>query len=96
MGQLPHLCQGSLEDAPDSGDAGHSLVRYVVRRRSLPARANEPAQGPGQTPLREVWGYDYDGGSNIVDSVIRSLRKKLGNQASAIETVRGFGYRSHL
>lgn len=46
--------------------------------------------------LREVWGYDDVGGSNVVDSVIRSLRKKLGEQASSIETVRGFGYRCRL
>jgi len=46
--------------------------------------------------LRDVWGYDYEGGSNVVDSVIRSLRKKLGKQASSIETVRGFGYRCRL
>ena len=43
--------------------------------------------------LQEVWGFDYEGGSNIVDSVVRSLRKKLGDDASCIETVRGFGYR---
>lgn len=41
----------------------------------------------------EVWGYDYHGGSNVVDAVVRSLRKKLGNRASAIETVHGAGYR---
>jgi hypothetical protein len=46
--------------------------------------------------LGDVWGYEYTGGSNVVDSVIRSLRKKLGPHASAIETVRGYGYRSHL
>ena len=46
--------------------------------------------------LREVWGYDTAGGSNVVDSVIRALRKKLGPQAGSIETVRGFGYRSRL
>jgi DNA-binding response OmpR family regulator len=43
--------------------------------------------------LHEVWGHEYAGGSNIVDSVVRSLRKKLGGNASAIETVRGYGYR---
>lgn len=43
--------------------------------------------------LQEVWGNDYQGGSNIVDSVVRSLRKKLGDQATSVETVRGFGYR---
>src|SRR5690349_19341598 len=43
--------------------------------------------------LREVWGTSYDGGSNTVDVVIRSLRKKLGAVAHRIETVRGVGYR---
>ena len=35
----------------------------------------------------------YDGGSNTVDVVIRSLRRKLGAVADRIETVRGVGYR---
>jgi hypothetical protein len=43
--------------------------------------------------LHDVWDTDYEGGSNLVDSVVRSLRKKLGDEASSIETVRGFGYR---
>src|SRR5215471_1226217 len=41
----------------------------------------------------EVWGVDYHGGSNVVDVVVRSLRKKLGDQAAMIETVHGTGYR---
>lgn len=44
--------------------------------------------------LEEAWGYEYDGGgSNVVDSVISSLRKKLDHHAAAIETVTGLGYR---
>jgi hypothetical protein len=43
--------------------------------------------------LEEVWGTRYDGGSNNVDVVIRSLRRKLGAVADRIETVRGVGYR---
>jgi hypothetical protein len=43
--------------------------------------------------LNTVWGYDYDGGSNVVDAIVRSLRKKLGNHAKSIETVAGVGYR---
>ncbi|MBI2886521.1 MAG: winged helix-turn-helix domain-containing protein [Chloroflexi bacterium] len=46
-----------------------------------------------QALLEDVWGYDYLGGSNVVDAVIRLLRKKLGSQAAAIETVTGMGYR---
>jgi len=43
--------------------------------------------------IENVWGYSYEGGSNVVDTVVLSLRKKLGQQASVIETVRGVGYR---
>lgn len=43
--------------------------------------------------LEAVWGITYDGASNVVDVVIRSLRKKLGPAAKSIETVRGIGYR---
>ena len=38
--------------------------------------------------LRDVWGYTHVG-SNVVDTVVRSLRTKLGERASMIETVRG-------
>ena len=43
--------------------------------------------------LRDVWGYDYAGGSNVIEANVRSLRRKLGSHASSIETVRGIGYR---
>ena len=43
--------------------------------------------------LNQVWGYDYDGGSNVVDAMVRSLRKKLDEYAECIETVTGVGYR---
>lgn len=43
--------------------------------------------------IENVWGYSYDGGSNVIDTVVLSLRKKLGEQASVIQTVRGVGYR---
>ncbi|MEU9015296.1 response regulator transcription factor [Streptomyces sp. NPDC048479] len=41
--------------------------------------------------LSQVWGFDYDPGSNVVDVYVRYLRRKLG--ADRIETVRGAGYR---
>jgi DNA-binding response OmpR family regulator len=42
--------------------------------------------------LSEVWGYDFDPRSNVVDVSIRRLRRKLGPDAP-IETVRNVGYR---
>ena len=35
----------------------------------------------------------YEGGSNVVDAVVRLLRKKMGEHASCLEAVSGFGYR---
>jgi two-component system, OmpR family, copper resistance phosphate regulon response regulator CusR len=51
---------------------------------------------PGQVLTREqllsnVWGYDYDPGSNVVDVYVGYLRKKIGEDL--IKTVRGAGYR---
>lgn len=43
--------------------------------------------------LHEVWDTDFAGGSNVVDAVVRSLRRKLGDAAVVVETVRGSGYR---
>jgi DNA-binding response OmpR family regulator len=43
--------------------------------------------------LRDVWGYEYAGGSNVIEANVRSLRRKLGDRAGSIETVRGLGYR---
>ncbi len=51
---------------------------------------------PGQVLSREqllsqVWGYDFDPGSNVVDVYVGYLRRKLGKQR--IASVRGMGYR---
>jgi two-component system response regulator MprA len=44
--------------------------------------------------LEQVWGYDYLGGSNVIDVHVRALRDKLeeGGQPRLIQTVRGVGY----
>ncbi len=44
--------------------------------------------------LDRVWGYQFDGYARTVDTHVRRLRQKLGDEyADAIETVRGIGYR---
>ena len=57
----------------------------------LQRRAGEAV--PRAVLLQEVWGTDWTGGSNVVDVVVSSLRRKLGDRARALETVRGVGYR---
>jgi DNA-binding response OmpR family regulator len=45
--------------------------------------------------LREVWGYDFYGGTRTVDVHVRRLRAKLGAEhEDVIETVRSVGYRA--
>ena len=43
--------------------------------------------------LSQIWGYDFDGENRTVDVHVRSLRTKLGDCGSIIETVRGVGYK---
>ena len=76
--------------------------RLSVEGRTVELTAREFAlaemffRHPGQVLSREqllsnVWGYDYDPGSNVVEVYVRYLRQKLGE--GRIETVRGMGYR---
>jgi two-component system, OmpR family, copper resistance phosphate regulon response regulator CusR len=46
-----------------------------------------------QRLLSEVWGFDFDPRSNVVDVCVRRLRRQLGPHAP-IETVRNAGYRA--
>ena len=43
--------------------------------------------------LEDIWGYDFDGETRTVDVHVRTLRQKLGEKGTMIETVRGVGYR---
>ena len=44
--------------------------------------------------IGEIWGYDYDGETNVVDVYIRHLRTKIDDKygIKLIQTVRGVGY----
>ena len=43
--------------------------------------------------LKVVWGYSDEIHSRTLDTHMKRLRKKLGNEGSFIETIRGIGYR---
>jgi two-component system, OmpR family, copper resistance phosphate regulon response regulator CusR len=75
--------------------------RLLVDGTSIELTAREFAlaemffRHPGHVLSREqllsnVWGYDYDPGSNVVDVYVGYLRKKIGEER--IATVRGMGY----
>ncbi|WP_276767451.1 response regulator transcription factor [Gemella morbillorum] len=44
--------------------------------------------------LNHVWDYDYEGASNIIDVIVKNIRKKLdvGSKKPIIHTKRGLGY----
>ena len=44
--------------------------------------------------INEIWGYDYDGETNVVDVYIRHLRTKIDDKygIKLIQTIRGVGY----
>lgn len=43
---------------------------------------------------QQVWGYQFDPGTNVVDVAVQRLRKKIdeGRAVKLIQTVRGMGY----
>jgi two-component system OmpR family response regulator len=43
--------------------------------------------------IEGVWDFAYDGASNVVDVYVGYLRRKLGDESTRIEAVRGVGYR---
>ncbi len=59
-----------------------ALLAHLMRRRGDVCGREEL--------LHDVWGLDFDPGSNVVEVCMRRLRSKLDNPP--IETVRGVGY----
>ena len=62
------------------------LLRYLLDR--------EGSAVERRAILRDVWGTDWTGGSNVIETVVSALRRKLGRHGAMIETVRGVGYRA--
>jgi DNA-binding response OmpR family regulator len=84
----PSTYRVSIEGSPlDLTFKEFELLRYLAERRGRVV--TRPAL------LREVWGYDFYGGTRTVDVHVRRLRSKLGPaHEGLIETVRGVGYRA--
>lgn len=61
------------------------LLRYLIEHRGRVLSRD--------VLLTDVWGYRYTGGTRTVDVHVRRLREKLPLLASAIVTVKQFGYK---
>ena len=62
------------------------LLRYLMQHKGEAVTREEL--------LRDVWGYDYSGDTNVVDVYIRYLRTKLDQRFNihTINTIRSVGY----
>jgi two-component system phosphate regulon response regulator PhoB len=100
------LCAETNEDIRVCGAITLDLVRHRAEEggRLLHLTTMEfrllsmLTKQPGRLFSREmllagVWGYNTVITTRTVDTHVRRLRCKLGKSATAVETVRGFGYR---
>jgi two-component system OmpR family response regulator len=64
----------------------YSLLVYLLKNRGQAVSR--------RMLLSDVWGYDFDPNTNVVDVHIKSLREKLGRYSKThfIRSVRGVGY----
>ncbi len=60
-----------------------AVLAHLLRRRGDVCTREEL--------LHDIWGYNFDPGSNVLEVCVGRLRTKLGNP-TIIETVRGVGY----
>lgn len=59
------------------------LLFFVQNRNKVLSR---------ETILDSVWGFDYEGDIRTVDTIVKQLRKKLGEECPYLHTVYGAGY----
>ena len=98
-GALNSLSAGDLTLDPDTFEVKRAgkpvklsstefkLLKFLLENQNRPASR--------QLILENVWGYDFDPESNIVEVYIKYLRDKIdrGQKKSLIETVHGVGYK---
>ena len=63
----------------------YGIIIYMVNNKGL-ALTREKL-------ISEVWGYDFFGDESTLDTLIKLLRKSLGEYSRCIVTLRGVGYR---
>lgn len=66
----------------------YQLLHYLMSNANRPISKDKLFQ--------EVWGYDFTGGTNLVEVAMRRLREKIEEQPSTpqyLVTVRGAGYK---
>jgi two-component system OmpR family response regulator/two-component system response regulator MprA len=79
-------CRYDDKEVPLTPTEFDLLTYLMARRRQALSR---------DTIHRDVWGHDFDRGTNLIDVYVNYVRRKLEEVGcpSPIETVRGVGYR---
>jgi two-component system, OmpR family, response regulator ArlR len=64
----------------------YDLLEYLIENQGIVLTREQI--------LERVWGYDFDGGTNVVDVYIKYLRDKVDEpfEDKLIHTIRGVGY----
>jgi DNA-binding response OmpR family regulator len=92
------LAVGDLRLDPGSHTAYRGERELVLTGREfalLTLLLHHPGEVLDRATLHlEVWGYDFDPGTNVVDVFVGYLRRKLeaGGEARVLHTVRGVGF----
>ncbi len=75
----------SFEKEVDLTYKEFEILKYLMLNRGIAVTREQL--------LNTVWGYDSNSETRTVDSHILTLRKKLGESGSLIETIRNVGYK---
>jgi len=62
-----------------------SLLEYMIN--------NENTALSREQILNQVWGLDYEGSDRTVDTNMKRLRTKIGDDVDCLQTVWGYGYK---
>jgi DNA-binding response OmpR family regulator len=104
---MTRAASGNPTNVYSLGDLALDAETHIVKRagREIPLTAREYAlleyllRNKNKILSRQkiednVWNYDYEGGTNVVDVYITYLRRKIddGHAVKLIHTVRGIGY----
>lgn len=74
------------EDSIDLTKTEYELLEYLMLNKGLVLTRDQI--------IEQVWGYDFEGDTNILDVYIRYLRSKIDYPygSKLIQTIRGVGY----
>lgn len=108
LNAITRRATGAVQSVLEVGDLRMNLLTREVTRAAKKveltprefALLEHLMRAPGRVLTRvqiceQVWDYNFDPGTNLVEVYIQRLRKKVDGSTSArlIETIRGVGYR---